>query len=116
VHFDLISLPNDLEEMNRLAYEFADAVGLCFDPLSNVDFFRRLNHACARRWGLVIELLIEAFTIATLESTSVCSIDHFVAAFATRFRLPGGFSPFTAPDYEECFDPSKMLDLLDRKD
>ncbi|TNC59160.1 hypothetical protein [Rubellimicrobium roseum] len=61
IRFDPIHLPQDMDEMNRLAYTYADRAGLCFDALSSTDFFYRLAYAFAGRWGLVIELIIEAF-------------------------------------------------------
>lgn len=114
VHFDLIDLPKDIEEMNRLAYTYADRAGLNFDPLSTVDFFERLAFSCAMRWGLVIELLIEAFTNCELAGATTCSIEQFEAAFAKFYGTPAGFSPFTAPDYRESFDQQTLLELLKR--
>lgn len=66
VYFDLIDLNRDFAELNGLAYSYADKAGVDFDELSNADFFRRLAFACAYRWGLVIEMLIEAFVACLL--------------------------------------------------
>jgi len=112
VHFDLIHLPRDVEAMNRLAYAFADKVALSFDPLSNVDFFQRLAHACAFRWGLVIELIIESLTRCKLAGATEVSREHFTASFADLYGLSVGFSPFEVEDYQELFDPEKLLELL----
>lgn len=110
----MIVLPRDIEAMNRLAYSFAKKVGVCFEELSTDDFYRRLGYACAFRWGLVIELLIEALTRCQLAGRGAISTDDFVEAFAALYGLPTGLSPFTVDDYRETFDPDKLLELLNR--
>lgn len=112
VHFTLIDLRRDMNELNELAFSYADKAGLNFEFLSNEDFFARLSHACANRWGLVIELIIEAFTICKLSGAVDISVEHFAEAFSKTRGIPRGFSPFTISDYRESFDPDKLLDLL----
>ena len=114
IHFEMINPSQDIEELNSLAYSYADKAEICFDPLSNEDFFKRLIHACAYRWGLVIEMLIEAFTICVRSGEDTISMDHFVGAFSHIYGLPAGYSPFVLPDYLNNFDPDKLMDLLDR--
>lgn len=115
VHFDLINPHRDLAELNELAFSYADKAGLEFEPLSNVDFFQRLSHACANRWGLVIELIIEAFTICRLADQSRVTLEHFAEAFSKTYGTPRGFSPFTISDYRESFDPDRLLEILARE-
>lgn len=112
VRFDLIDLSRDMNELNELAFSYADKAGLNFEPLSNHDFFARLSHSCANRWGLVIELVIEAFTICKLSGAVDISVEHFAEAFSKTRGIPRGFSPFTVSDYRESFDPDKLLELL----
>jgi hypothetical protein len=64
--------------------------------------------------GLVIELLIESLTICVLSGASTVKIDHFVEAFSRIYGVPVGRSPFTMPDYKDCFDPEKLTALLER--
>ncbi|ULB09626.1 ATP-binding protein [Cereibacter azotoformans] len=113
---DANGVSRDMDELNRLAYTYAEAAGLCFDGLSNGDFFGRLSHACAGRWGLVIELVIDACVICKCSGATDLTIDHFVQAFAEASRMPRDFSPFTAPDYQDCFDQDKLLEILRRSD
>lgn len=118
VHFELIRprAPEDIHELNMLAYTYADKAGIDFDPLSNGDFFGRLSHACAYRWGLVIEMMIEAFTICRVAGETTISIDHFAEAFSRIHGIPPGFSPFTVDDYLESFDPDNLMSLIDHTD
>ncbi|WP_206611548.1 AAA family ATPase [Falsirhodobacter deserti] len=118
VHFELIrpKVQEDIEELNTLAYTYADKAGIDFDPLSNVDFFERLSHAGAYRWGLVIEMMIEAFTICRAAGETKISVDHFSEAFSRIHGIPSGYSPFTVDDYLESFDPENLLSLLDHAD
>ncbi|MDD9741683.1 hypothetical protein PVW47_18005, partial [Marinovum sp. SP66] len=67
---------------------------------------------CCNRWGLVIEMLIEAFTYAQLNGDEVCAIDHFEHAYAKAYSAPLGYSPFTMPDYRDGFDHERMMELL----
>ncbi|WP_435164792.1 ATP-binding protein [Falsirhodobacter sp. 1013] len=118
VHFELIrpKAPEDIHELNTLAYTYADKAGIDFDPLSNVDFFERLSHACAYRWGLVIEMMIEAFTICKVAGETTIGIGHFVEAFSRIHGIPNGYTPFTVDDYMDSFDPDNLLRLLSHQD
>ncbi|WP_112311553.1 ATP-binding protein [Pseudogemmobacter bohemicus] len=114
VHFEMINPDEDIEEINTLAYSYADKAGVNFDGLSEPDFLERLIHGCAYRWGLVIEMLIEAFTISAMAGGKVATREHFVKAFAQIYGLPEGYSPFTLPDFRESVDPEKLMEMLDR--
>jgi hypothetical protein len=106
----------DIAELNRLAYTFADKVGLNFDPLSNTDFFERLAYTCDNRWGLVIELITDAFTKCKMSGSSTVDVKYFVDVFAKKRGMSTDFSPFTAPDYQNLFDPAKLNTILNRAD
>ena len=114
VHFDEIIPDRDIEELNQLAFAFADRAGLDFEPLSNADCLHRLSFACANRWGLVIELLIEALTIGKRAGAGACSAEHFDQAFSATYGTPVGYSPFTLNDYRDGFDQKNLLALLNR--
>lgn len=114
IHFEMINPADDIAELNGMAYSYADKAGVDFDGLSERDFFERLSHGCAYRWGLVIELLIEAFSVCILSGSKTVTREHFVKAFSRIYGLPEGFSPFTMPDYRDSFDPAKLTEMLDR--
>jgi hypothetical protein len=108
VHFDKIDLTReqDLEEMQHLTFANAKKADVDFELLGTRDFLERLAFACCDRWGLVIEILIEALTHCRMLAEIVCSIDHFSHAYAEIYSTPIGYSPFTIPNYRESFDPS----------
>ena len=101
-----------MEILNQLGFALADSVGLDFEPLSTEDFLERLNFASFSRWGLAIELFIEAFVECTLNGRTTVEISDFVDSFAGASGIPKAMSPFTAPDYEEILDSATLLELL----
>lgn len=116
VHFINISLPDDIDELNNLAFAFADLAVIDFEPLSSTDFYTRLTFACGRRWGLVIELIILALTNCKMDGRGKIEIKDFEDAFTQRSGMPPGFTPFTVDDYEDAFDPAKLAEMLKRED
>lgn len=116
VHFDLINPAADVEELNQILYSYADLAQVNVDALSAADFFERLSFACLNRWGLTIEFIIEALLKCRVEGATDCTIEHFDRVFTKRFSTPAGFSPFGVDDYQEAFDPAKLLELLEKVD
>jgi hypothetical protein len=116
VHFDKIDLTRqqDREEMQHLTFAYAKKADVDFGPLATRDFLERLAFACCDRWGLVIEMLIEAFTHCRMLDQAACSIDHFSHAHAEIYSTPIGYSPFTMPSYRESFDPCRLAEILER--
>jgi hypothetical protein len=47
--------------MTQLTYAYARKADVDFGPLATQDFLERLAFACCHRWGLVIEMLIDAY-------------------------------------------------------
>lgn len=104
----------DMEELLHLVFSYGDKAGLEVDDLATEDFLHRLAFAACHRWGLVIELLIEAFILAAFTSDKVCVIEHFSEAFSEISNFPVGYSPFTLPNYEDHFDQAKMLEMIEK--
>lgn len=102
----------DIDELLHLTFSYAEKAGLDFEPLATEDFLERLAFACSYRWGLVIEMLIEAFTLAQMRSDTVCTIEHFSRAYADICSTPVGYSPFTMPNYREACDQVTMMKML----
>ena len=111
VTFDEID-PNsdeDLLELNRLCFAYADRVEVDFTELSSSDFYQRLAFACSNRWGLVINLLFDALVSAALEKGPSRLSAHFCAAFTEAQGLNPQISPFSIDEYEKYFDSQAIL-------
>ncbi|SEP13393.1 AAA domain-containing protein [Salinihabitans flavidus] len=109
-----LSCPADKDEMLQLTFSYAEQAGLDFTPLATEDFLERLAFTCCNRWGLVIEMLIEAFTRAKFLKEEVCTKDHFSYAYAKTYSTPVGYSPFTMPNYQDGFDQARLIEVLKR--
>ncbi len=116
VSFDGIDLSRktDLDELVQLVFSYGDRAQLEFDDFGMEDFLERLAFAACQRWGLVIELLIEAFGLALLKGDKVCKIDHFSEAFSNITSAPLGYSPFTMPNYQDHFDQGKLIEMYEK--
>jgi len=116
VSFDGIDLSEeaDRDEILHLVFSYADKAELDVDDIVTQDFLERLDFAACHRWGLVIELLIEAFSLAATTPDKVCRIDHFSTAFSKISGMAEGYSPFTMPNYRDNFDQGKMLDMIEK--
>lgn len=114
VRFERINLERktDLEELIQLMYCYADKAGLDVTALATRDFLERLAFAGCDRWGLVIELLIEAFTLCQLAEEDACSKDRFSQAFANKYSTPIVYSPFMVSDFRDSFDHEFLLKAL----
>ncbi len=117
VSFSEIALhrADDLTELVSLCHAYADKAGLDFSGLNTRDFYGRLACACANRWGLVIELLIDAFVIAVNEGASEPGPEHFCLAFTRRTGLREGYSPFSIDSYDKLFEPQKIFEIWEKK-
>ena len=100
--------------MVHLIFSYAESAGLDFTPLAEEDFLERLAFACCNRWGLVIEMLIEAFTHAKVLGEDICAKEHFSHAYAKTYSIPVGYSPFTMPNYRDSFDQAQLMKVLKR--
>ena len=64
--------------------------------------------------GLVIELLIEAFTLSQVVGETDCSKDRFSEAFEKKYSTSAGFSPFKVSNFRDSFDQDILLQVLAR--
>ena len=116
VRFEDIDLSRkaDMDELLHLTFSYAEKAGLDFEHLATTDFLERFAFACCDRWGLVIEMLIEAFTHCRIVGDKVCSVEHFSHAYAQIYSTPVGYSPFTMPNYRDSFQQDKLMEVLKR--
>lgn len=115
VHFETIHIKHDIALLNSLLFAFADKADVDIEGLSTQDFLERINHACSNRWGLVIELAIETFVRCRMAGKTKVGVKDFAEVFAQKTGTPLKHSPFTAPDFQEIFDPVKLLELFDER-
>lgn len=108
------SRKSDMDDLVHLIFSYADKARLEIDNLLTEDFPSRLACAACYRWGLVIELLIEAFTSAASSQDKTCTLDHFSAAFSNMSGISKGYSPFTAPDFRRLFNEENMMDAYEK--
>ncbi len=111
IHFSTIKLRRDRVQLVELLYAYADQVDIDIEELVTPEFLARLDHACSHRWGLVIELLIETLIEAKLKGKTKLEVKDFAKQFALKTGTSKSYSPFTAPDFLEAFDPERLLDL-----
>lgn len=111
VHFTTIKVSRDKALLTKLLFAYADQVEIEIEQLVTEDFLARLDHACSHRWGLVIELLIATLVEAKLLGKSKLDVQDFVKQFSLKKGIPKEYSPFTAPDFREAFDPQRLLAL-----
>ena len=116
VRFECVNVEckSDMEELLQLTFSYADKAGLDVTSLATRDFLERLAFAGCYRWGLVIELLIETFTLCQPAGEIVCSKDRFSEAFSQKYSTAIGYSPFSLPDYRDSFDQKFLLEALNR--
>lgn len=113
IHFEQISINHDMQQLAKVFMAFIKPSGLAFDHLAtSSDFYRRAAHASSYRWGLAIEMLLEACTICKLEGCDRLELEHFSKAFGKCYRQTPDYSPFTVPEYLQAFDPDKLMNQI----
>lgn len=112
VRMHAIKVSRDLSELNELCYSLAGAAEIDFEQMQMAeDFYARLAHAGAYRWGLVIELFIAALVEATRLGDTTLKIGHFQTAYQSQYGIEPAISPFVVDGFRECINPEKLLVL-----
>ncbi|KEJ88913.1 hypothetical protein [Sulfitobacter donghicola] len=107
----------DLKEISDLCHLYAGKVGIDFpENLWTSDFTKRLAFCSANRWGLLIELVIDALKIAHFNDVAQVDTEHFCKSFTDRTGFAVGHSPISIEYYEEAFDTQKILDMVRRSE
>ena len=105
----------DLKEISDLCHLYAGKAGVVFlENLWTSDFTKRLAFCSANRWGLLIELVIDALKIAHFNDAAQVDTEHFCRSFTDRAGFAAGHSPVSIEYYEEAFDTDKILDMVRR--
>ncbi|MBR2655738.1 MAG: hypothetical protein IKD58_04480 [Loktanella sp.] len=83
----------------------ADQTGL----MVNEEFMQILMHAAAYRFGLAIEITIEAIGEAIFDGVQTLELDHFAGAYFTRTNNDDDLNPFMTPHWRGI-DTTKVMD------
>jgi hypothetical protein len=79
---------------------------------SENEFVKILIHASAYRFGVAIELIIEAIGAALMENEEAITLDHFAEAYYVRASCEDDQNPFVARNWK-IIDSSKVFDRLE---
>ncbi|MER5172806.1 ATP-binding protein [Thioclava kandeliae] len=117
VTFDEIAPGNtaDQQELHSLCHAYAAKVDVDLAQTPSREFYQRLSVACAYRWGLAVELIIEAIVLAYQQADRRLTPAIFCHAFTARLGLSPRYSPFSVDDYEILFEKSKVFELWTRQ-
>lgn len=114
LHIECINPHQDLELLHDLCHSYADVAKINLEPVASWDLYENLAKATGYRWGLLIEMLIEALLICAEEGFNKISLQHFDQAFVKTYGISQVHQPFTDPNYLEEFDPENLYSLIDR--
>lgn len=94
----------DYEVINEIVGSYAISAGLeVGECLLTGDFLHRLATAGAFRWGLVIEIVIDAMAAADSRGSGEVDVDDFVAAWCEKTGMNQLVTPFTHESYHRMF-------------
>lgn len=94
----------DYEVLNEIVGSYAISAGLeVGECLLTGDFLHRLATAGAFRWGLVIEIVIDAVAAADSRGSAKVDLDDFVAVWCDKTGMNQLVTPFTHESYEMMF-------------
>uniref|UniRef100_A0A2A3JVE7 Transposase n=1 Tax=Alloyangia mangrovi TaxID=1779329 RepID=A0A2A3JVE7_9RHOB len=109
---DLNSMPGhparDYETLNEIVGSYAISAGLNVDAdLPTGDFLHRLATAGAFRWGLVIDMVMDAVALAVARGEGSLERLDFVEAWCDKTGMNELATPFTHDSYERMFRRDK---------
>ena len=79
--------------------------------IDNEEFMQILIHAAAYRFGLAIEITIEAIGEVILDGARTLELDHFAGAYFTRTNNDDDLNPFMTPHWRGI-DTTKVMDRV----
>lgn len=79
--------------------------------IANDEFMQILMHAAAYRFGLAIEITIEAIGEAIFDGVEALELDHFAGAYFTRTNNDDDLNPFMTPHWRGI-DTTKVMDRM----
>ena len=111
IEFPSIDATTHAREIKGVVSKYAAIASLEIDKprLEANEFARRLIHAAANEFGLVIELIVSAIEDALFNGSGKLDIDAFARGFARRSGCSPVGNPITADDWRSI-DARKLLD------
>ena len=101
IDFEPILPDRDAEEVAGLVAAYAETAKLkAQEDILGAAFAKRLIHAAAHEFGLIIELIIDAIEETLTLGHTELTRDHFALAFHHRTYCLEAFNPFLVADYE----------------
>ncbi|MYM56612.1 ATP-binding protein [Thalassovita mangrovi] len=105
---DLCSAPGQLAPdytvLHEIVGSYAMSAGLEVDPgLQTGDFLHRLATAGGFRWGIVIDIVVDAVAHAVGRMGGFLTPEDFVAAWVNKTKMNELATPFTHEAYERVF-------------
>lgn len=98
----------DYHTLNEIVGSYAISAGLEVDAnLQTGEFLHRLATAGAFRWGLVIDLVVDAVALAVARREGMIARSNFVAAWSEKTGMNQLATPFTHDSYERMFRKDK---------
>jgi hypothetical protein len=79
--------------------------------MANKEFMQILMHAAAYRFGLAIEITIEAISEAIFDGVRTLELDHFAGAYFNRTNNDDDMNPFMTPHWRGI-DTTKVMDRV----
>lgn len=83
--------------------------------LNETEFLKILIHASGYRFGMAIEIAIEAIGLAKLERDEEITMDHFAEAYFVRMNCDDEMNPFISR-FWRSIDTSKAMDRYIQED
>lgn len=94
----------DYEVMNDIVGSYALKAGLEVEPdLQNGAFLHRLATGASFRWGVLIEIVVDAIGCATSRASNALTVEDFVTAWCEKTGSKPLVTPFTHDAYERVF-------------
>lgn len=109
LHFRPLDAAIDLKSASTLVTTYADTARMSVDTaILTPEFTRRLLHAAAYEFGIVVELIIGAIEEAMIRQRVAFGCREFAAAFRRRSACIDDLNPFLRHDYT-AVDPRLVL-------
>lgn len=104
VNFEDITPPDDYRIVHEMVSSYAMHARIELDAdITSFDFYDRLATAGAFRWGLVIQLTINAILEAAAQGATTLSREHFIKVWAMKTDVNEVAGPFLHPGYTTMF-------------